>query len=138
MWRRIRSDVAQENEGGANERLGCCKQSNRNRQAPHDMVWGKQTKRKHDQADYEEPQRRTARNPVRELNNGVEGGSSGKPSSIAKRPLIAAAGARARRSDSRAPQDDSNRERENKPCVCSEALLGRHYMLKRILIRAFL
>ena len=30
VWRRIRSDMAQENEGGANERLGYSKQSNHN------------------------------------------------------------------------------------------------------------
>ena len=62
-------------------------------EAPHDMARGKQTKRKHDQADYKQPECRAARNPVGELNNGMEGGIPGKPSSIAKRPLIAAASA---------------------------------------------
>jgi hypothetical protein len=126
--------MAEKNEGGANERLRCSKQGNQNREASHNMAAGKQTKRKYDQNDYEQPECRAARNSVRELNDGMEGRSSGKPNSIAKRPLISTAGARAGRSDSGAPQDDRNRKSQNKPGICGEALLGRHVVLNRILV----
>lgn len=89
-----------------------------------------QTKRKHDEARYEQPQRRAARNPMRELNNGVESGIPWNPSSATKRPLIAAAGTRASRSYPRAPRHDRDGERKNKPGVCREALLGRHVALR--------
>ena len=81
------------------------------------MASGKQRKRKHDQADYEQPERRAAGNSVREFDDGVEARRVRQPYSIAKRPLIAAAGARACRPDSRAPEYDSNRERQNRPSV---------------------
>jgi hypothetical protein len=45
--------MAEENEGGANERLRYGKQGNQNRETSHNMAVGKQTKRKYDQNDYE-------------------------------------------------------------------------------------
>jgi hypothetical protein len=94
---------------------------------------GEQTKRKYDQNHYEQPKCRAARDSVRELNDGMESRSAGKPSSIARRPLIATAGARASRADSGASQDDRNRKSQNKPGICGEALLGGHLVFNRIL-----
>jgi hypothetical protein len=90
-------------------------------------IWRRgNTKRKHNQADYEQPQRRAGCNAVSELDDRVERRSAGKPSAIAEWSLIAAPCARARRAHSRAPQHHRNSERQNDTSVCGEALLGRH------------
>jgi hypothetical protein len=53
VWRRIRSDMTQQDEERAYQRVGGSKQSNQNRETSHNMAAGKQTKRRYNQGDYE-------------------------------------------------------------------------------------